>query len=36
MIREEKIMIVIFLENREKMKNYDIKFVIFREELDLQ
>ena len=26
---------IIFLETREKMENFDIKFVIFREELNL-
>ena len=26
---------IIFLENREKMKNFDVKFMIFRQELDL-
>ena len=37
-IREEKkknIMKIIFLETREKEENFDIKFMIFREELDL-
>ena len=36
-IREEKgeKTKIIFLENREKMKNFDIKFMIFRQELDL-
>ena len=31
----KKIMKIIFLETREKIKNFDIKFMIFREDLDL-
>ena len=37
-IREEKcgkILQKLYSETREKMENYDIKYVIFREELDL-